>query len=412
MRILLAHKFYSITGGAEVFYHEVGRVLAENGHEVAWFSCWEESLDTPWIKYFPLPVDHHKGNFIKRVSRFPDMVYNRKAKLSMAKLIADFRPDVIHAFSVYVQLTPSILDAAREAGVPVVLSCNDYKHICPNYKLFHHGNTCEECKGGNYYRALVNRCCHNSLIYSAASMIESYVHDALNIWRKNVSCFLFASEFMATKTEEFWGKEKFRYEMLPNPFDTEKYKLNGPVGNYALYFGRLIDEKGVDVVLKAASLVPDLNIYIVGDGPDRAAIEQMASETENVKFFGPKWGDELNDLLRACRFVVVPSLWHENFPYVIFQAFAAGKPVLGTNRGGIPELVKGGERGWIYDATSAEDLAKGLTQAFQESDESIEAMGRATRRYLDDSFSDAIFYQRLINIYNSVINPIVNTKIN
>ena len=405
MRILLAHKFYSVTGGAEVFFHEVGRVLAENGHEVAWFSCWEDGLETPWVKYFPLPVDHRNGSLLSRVLQFPDMIYNRKAKDSMAKLIADFRPDVIHAFSVYVQLTPSILDAAREAGVPVVLSCNDYKHICPNYKLFHHGNICEECKGGRFYRAVVNRCCHDSATYSAASMVEAYVHDALNIWRKNVSCFLFASKFMAQKTEEFWGEGSFRYEMLPNPFDTDKYKLDGHVGEYALYFGRLIDEKGVDILLEAALLVPDLPIYIIGDGPDREMVERLSSETKNVKFLGPKWGPELNDLLRACRFVVVPSLWHENFPYVIFQAFAAGKPVLGTNRGGIPELVHGGERGWIYEAASAAALANGLRHAFEISNDTIETMGHAARRYLNDEFSDTVFYRRLIDIYSSVVIP-------
>ena len=402
MRILLAHNNYTVTGGAEVFYHEVGRILAENGHEIAWFSCHEAGLDTPWAKYFPPAPDYQSGGLLKRAIGFPTMVYNRQAKQAMARLIADFKPDVIHAFATYVRLTPSILDAAREAGIPVVLSCNDYKHICPNYKLFHHGLICEECNGGHYYRALANRCCHGSSAYSAASMLEAYAHSAMNIWRKNVSCFLFASEFMAHKTEEFWGKESFRYEMLRNPFESEKYRLDGPVGDYVLYFGRLIDEKGVDVLLEAAELAPEVPVVIIGDGPDREKVDKRAAELPNVRFLGPKWGAELNDWLRAARAVVVPSLWHENFPYVIFQAFAAGKPVLGSNRGGIPELVAAGERGWIYEATDAAALADLLRKITAMPNETLLNIGLATRRYVEDEFNDRVFYKRLMEIYKGV----------
>ena len=401
MRILLAHNNYTVTGGAEVFYHEVGRVLEENGHEVAYFSCQEDGLDTPWAEYFPPAQSYSSGGVVSRALGVPAIIYNRKAKAQMARLIADFKPDVIHAFAIYVRLTPSILDAAREAGVPVVLSCNDYKHICPNYKLYHHGHICEECKGGRFHRALINRCCHGSLAISAASMVEGYVHNTLDIWRKNVSCFLFASEFMAAKTKEFWGSDSFTYDMLPNPFDADKFRLNGEVGDYVLFFGRLIDEKGVDVLLEAAALVPDLPIVVIGEGPDRAVLEQQGAGLPHVRFVGPQWGDELNNWLKDARAVVVPSVWHENFPYVIFQAFAAAKPVLGSNRGGIPELVKNGH-GWIYDALNVDSLAKGLRHVRDLPDARISEMGAVAQKFVSDEFNDAAIYARLINIYKRV----------
>jgi glycosyltransferase involved in cell wall biosynthesis len=405
LRILLAHNFYTVTGGAEVFYHEVGRVLASQGHEVAWFSCQEDSLETPWAEYFPTATDYRGGGLLKRVLGFPKMVYNRDAKTAMARIIADFRPDIIHAFAVYVRLTPAILDAARGAGIPVVLSCNDYKHICPNYKLFHHGRICEECKEGQYHRALANRCCHDSSAYSGASMVEAYVHNALDIWRKNVSCFLFASEFMARKTGEFWGADSFRHEILRNPFDSAKYRLEGRIGDYALYFGRLIDEKGVNVLLDAAAKVPELPLVVVGEGPDRQLLESQARSLglEHVQFVGAQWGDNLNRWLRDCRFVVVPSLWHENFPYVIFQAFAAGKPVVGSNRGGIPELVIEGERGLIYEATDTEALASALLLMRKAGDAEMHRMGEAARHFVETEFNDEEFYSRLMEIYKGVL---------
>jgi len=405
LRILLAHNFYTVTGGAEVFYHEVGRVLASQGHDVAWFSCQEDSLETPWAEYFPTAADYRSGGPLKRVLGFPKMVYNRDAKEAMARLISDFKPDIIHAFGVYVRLTPAILDAARESGIPVVLSCNDYKHICPNYKLFHHGRICEECKGGRYQRALINRCCHGSVVYSGASMVEAYVHDVLDIWRKNVSCFLFASEFMAQKTGEFWGARSFRHEILRNPFDSAKYSLEGQVGGYALYFGRLIDEKGVHVLLDAVAMVPGLPLVVVGDGPDRLLLESIAQSCglKNVSFVGAQWGEDLNRWLRDCRFVVVPSLWHENYPYVIFQAFAAGKPVVGSNRGGIPELVIHGERGLIYDATDIDALASSLLRMAEMDDAEIIRMGESARHFVEIEFNDEKFYSNLMEIYKGVL---------
>ena len=398
------HKNYTVQGGAEVFYHEVGRVLKDNGHTVAYFSCAEDGLAVKYANYFPPAGDYKSGSLFKRAMHLPAIIYNREAKAAMAMLIKDFKPDVIHAFAVYVGLTPSVLEAAHEAGIPVVLSCNDYKHICPNYKLFHHGHVCEECRGGQFYHALTNRCCHDSVAFSAASMVEAYVHDWLNIWRKNVSCFLFASQFMANKTEEFWGKGAVQIDYLRNPFDAAKYHVEANVGDYMLYFGRLIDEKGVDVLLEAAALTPEVPVVVVGDGPDRGKLEALAKDLANVRIVGPAWGDELAQWLYGARAVVVPSLWHENFPYVILQSFAASTPVIGTKRGGIPELlVHAGAHGWTYEATDEVALAALLRHVQQLSDAELANMGTTVKHYVTCEFTDDAIYQRLLKIYERVL---------
>lgn len=404
MRIILCHNNYSVSGGAEVFYHEVGRVLSEQGHQVAYFSAMSEKVCSPWRDYFPPVVSYSQGGLPAKVINFPRMVYNGNAKQKMGRLIEDFKPDIIHAFAIYVQLTPAILDAAREAGVPVVMSCNDYKHICPNYKLYHHGKICEECNGGKFYRAIVNRCCHDSMAYSVASTVEAYVHNWMNIYRKNVHTFLFASEFMANKTETFWGKGNFRWRMLRNPFEAKQHSASIEVGNYALYFGRLIDEKGLNVLLDAAALARDVPLVVVGDGPDLDKLKQQAAAQSltHVQFVGAKWGDELDQILRGCRFVVVPSLWHENFPYVILQSFAVGKPVIGSNRGGIPELVAHGERGLVYEATDAAALAEAMCLLMAHSDQTKQ-MGEAAKKYVNTEFNDERFYANLIKIYGGVL---------
>jgi len=405
MRILLAHNTYRITGGAEVFYHEMGRVLKKNGHEIAYFSSYEDGLDDQWTSYFPREADYKSSNIFKKLVALPKAIYSFESKKAMKKLIVDFKPDIIHAFAIYSKLSPSILDVAKELNVPVVMSCNDYKHICPSYKLYHHGKVCEECKGGKYYRAIVNRCAHESLVYSVANSIEAYIHNYLDIYRKNVHTFLFASEFMAKKTEEFWGKDAFRWRKLRNPFDSTKYKLSHNPKGPILYFGRIIDEKGVDILINAASSLPNIMFRIVGDGPDLENYKKLSKKlgASNIVFTGAKWGEDMDEEIKNSAFVIVPSIWHENFPYVINQAFAFGKPVIGANRGGITELVADGERGYIYEATDHHSLSQTINKLYSNPTE-IKEMGLRAKQFSDAEFNDENLYTKLIGIYSEVLS--------
>ncbi len=406
MKILLAHKFFHVTGGAEVFFFETGRVLAEQGHDVAYFStAAEKNRPSKFSHYFSEAPNYTEGSLLRKVLGIGRMVYSRGAKGKFKALLKDFRPDVVHVFAIQTHISPSILDACREMNVPVVMSCNDYKHICSNYKLFHRRRVCEECKGGSFYQAIKNRCCKNSLTFSVASSIESYVHDYLNVYRKNVHTFLFASEFMAHKTEQFWGADTFRWRILRNPFDTKKNSLHGGIGNYLLYFGRIVDEKGVDVLIEAVALAPEIELVVVGDGPDNQKLADLAVSLglTNVRFAGAKWGADLNQYLLNCRCVIVPSLWHENFPYVILQAFAAGKPVIGSNRGGITELIQDGQHGLVYEANDPAALASAMRKMMDDP-ETARLMGERARRYVEKEFNDDTFYKQLINIYREVLS--------
>lgn len=401
MRILLAHKFHHITGGAEVFYFEVARVLELNGHEVAFFSTENDANSKSQRCYFVEEPKYKRANIIAKVNGLAGMIYSGSKKQAMVDAIHDFKPDVLHVFAIHIHLTPSILEAAKECAVPVLMSCNDYKHICPNYKLYDGANICEACKGGKFYNALLKKCCHNSLSYSAASMVEAYMHDAKDVYQKYVDKYLFASNFMLEKTKEFWIGKDVSYGILRNPFNAGDQDVNAG-GEYALYFGRIIDEKGVDLLVKEASSL-DIPLKIVGDGPDLARLQNYVREiaANNVEFLGALWGDALTTVLNKSAFVIVPSLWHENFPYVIFQSFAAGKPVLGSNRGGIPELV-GADRGVIFDVEVAGDLAAKM-QVLWDDKNLLANMGARAREYVDMEFNDEVFYNTLIGHYRSVV---------
>ena len=147
---------------------------------------------------------------------------------------------------------------------------------------------------------------------------------------------------------------------------------------------------------------PDVKLVIVGEGPDEAALRAQAKTLDNIEFVGPKWGEELRTYLERCRFVVCPSIWHENFPYVILQAFATGKAVVGTDRGGIPELIQTGTHGLEYPAQDPEALAACIDTLWND-DAGCREMGRRARTYVEREFNDDMFYASVMRVYANTL---------
>ena len=409
MKILLAHNIYPILGGDGVFFHQTGRFLEENGHEVAYYCTKSDDKDkeSPWEPYFGENIDYGSGSLLSSALKFPKMVYSKPNRERFRTLLKDFKPDLVHCFTIHTKITPSILDACREERVPVVISYNDYKHICPNYKLFRNGHICDDCKGHKFWHAVKNKCSRDSYVWSAAQAIESHVnYNMRDIYRKNVHTFLFSSQFMAKKTEEFWGKDNFRKDFLWNPFNSNDFRLEEEYDDYFLYFGRLVQEKGVDLLLKAMGQVSkDIKLKVVGNGAQQDELHKIAKELNltNVEFLGPLWGDDLNEVLKKTRFTVVPSIWHENFPYVVMQSFAMGKPVLGSNRGGIPEMVQNGKFGHVFDIDDLNDFAEKIELMWNKPQDTKQ-MGTQAKSYADANYNDQVFYSSLMRIYNNVLS--------
>ncbi len=394
MKVIIAHNNYQTTGGAEVFFHETARVLKKNGHEVALFCSYSDNVNSKWKKYFPKNINY-TGSKIDAIFHFNEMVYSQKTKESFKRLIKDFKPDIVHVFGIYIKLTPSFLDICRHKNIPVVMSCNDYKHITPNYKLYP-SNQQERFKR----RPSLNK----NLLYDVGNYIEFMFHKFLDIYRKNINTFLFASNFMAKETEKYWGKETFKWDILKNPFNSNDFKISTIQEDYYLFFGRLSEEKGVDILIKAAAKNKECKLKIIGDGPEKNRLIKLAKKlkADNVDFCGPLWGNDLKEILSKSRFVVVPSLWHENFPYVILQSFALGKPVIGSSVGGIPELIQENYNGYLYENDDIIDLASKIKFLWENNSIAVK-MGSNAKIFSDKNFNDENFYKNLIKIYKRTL---------
>lgn len=399
VRILLAHKLWELTGGAEVFFRETERVLREAGHETMMVATGLRDETAPDNLILLEAPNYKTGNLFVRFAHLPSAIYDRKKRSRVIEIIQDFQPDIMHIFGINVHLSLSLIDAAEEAGLPVVATFNDYKHICPNYKLFANDKVCYSCKGRKFHSALRKNCCKGSWVLSGASMVEAYIHSALGLYEK-ISHFTFSSDFMAQKTQEFWPERKLSWSKLRNPFESSRYEVRDDQEPFALYFGRIIAEKGVDRIIDAAGEVGGYQIRIIGNGPDEADLRARAKREglANVEFLGPKWGKELENYLARSAFVIVPSIWHENFPYVINQSFAFGRPVIGSRRGGIPELIKDGVRGLVFEPDEPGALAASI-RTLAEDPERTSRMGWAAKRYSDALFNDETTLKSVLHAY-------------
>ena len=408
MRVLLCHKFFHLVGGAEVFFFQTGKALEENGHDVAWFSTvHEKNQASEYSSYFVEPPEYNEGNIIQKVGGIGKIIYSKEAREKFRKLVDDFKPDIVHVFAINVHISPSILDVCKEKNIPVVMSCNDYKHICPNYKLYHHGRICLECSHGNYLNAIKNMCCKESAVFTVASVMEAYAHRFMGVYKNKVDLYLFASEFMRDKTREFWGNIGIQYRdgMLRNPFHAPDYPCCEEDEDFALYFGRVEEDKGIFDILKAAAAKPDIRFRIIGNGGGMERAEAFIAENKltNVEMLGEMWGEPRDEILKKCSFVLVSSRWHENFPYVINESFAYGKPVVGANRGGIPELVNHGERGLVYEVDAEGALEDAIEKLWHDR-ELRKSCGLAAKQWVDAEFNYEKFYQTVIGHYESLVH--------
>lgn len=400
MRIALVHKLYRPIGGAEVFFHETNRVLRERGHETLMIATGSEADTTNNSNVLLLEApDYENPSMLTRLRSFPAAIYDRKKKAAVKEALGAFKPDIFHAFNVNVHLSPSVVLAAAELGIPIVGSFNDYKHVCPAFKMFHHGKRCTACHGKDFYHAILNNCCKYSMIRSGAAAVEAYMHRALGIY-ENFDHFTFAAEFMANITQEFWPERQLSWSKLRNPFDSMSVQPTYQYSEFGLYFGRLVEEKGVDRLIAAAARVGGFPIKIIGDGPELKKLQEQANALglANVEFLGPMWGAALNEILCRARFVVVPSVWEENFPYVITQSFSQAKPVIGTRRGGIPELIQHGVTGMLFEPDNFDELPSAIMH-LAASEEAARQMGEAAKRWSDETFNDDVFYSDLLGAY-------------
>jgi len=200
------------------------------------------------------------------------------------------------------------------------------------------------------------------------------------------------------------GIPKQRIAVKPNFAEPDP----GPrkeLGDYALFAGRLTDEKGVHVLLDAwKRLDSHVPLRVAGDGPQRGRLERRVTEERiaNVTLLGALPPEELMLELRGARVLVFPSSWYEGMPMSIVEAFACGVPTIASRLGGMREMIEDGRTGLLVAPADAADLAAKVSWAFGH-DAEIAELGRAARAVYEAHYSATANCARLVEIYRQAI---------
>jgi glycosyltransferase involved in cell wall biosynthesis len=410
VKVLQVNKFLHTVGGTETVMFQTADLLRAHGHQVSFFAMQDErNLATEDQTYFVSNVDYGpetSGGMLERL-RLPHIAgrffYSPEAADNMDDLVRDLRPDVAHLHNIYHQLSPSLLRPLKQRRIPVVMTLHDYKLICPNYTLFSNGAICERCKGHRYYEAVLQACVRGSRVASALCATEAYAHRFTRAY-SGVDTYIAPSRFMRDKLVEF-GMHPALIAYLPNFLNLEDYAPCYEAGGYFVYAGRLERVKGIGTLLEAMrsnGSEAALELKVAGDGEQRAELEQEARShrLRNVSFLGRLPRDDLGRLIQGAAFVVVPSQWYENAPMSVLEAFAYGKPVIGTRIGGIPELIEDGMTGLLVEPGDAGGLRRAIDRLASNPALAIE-MGRNARRYVEQNHGPQQHYERLLAIYEA-----------
>jgi glycosyltransferase involved in cell wall biosynthesis len=297
-------------------------------------------------------------------------VYSRQSQQRLGNLLRQEKPDVAYLHNIHHQLSLSILPILKEWGMPIVWRLHDYALRCPNSTFYSRGEICEACRGGRYYQAVLRACRRNSRAASLVACLSSYLDRLLRL-ADLVDLFVSPSLFLRNKMVAH-GLAGERIVVQPNfvePQLTQAGAGDDGDGDYLLYFGRLSKEKGVETLIRAVGRVPGgAQLRVVGQGPERKRLATVAGQVAagQVTFTGYQAEGALQASLQGAAAVVVPSEWYENCPYAVLEAQAAGKAILASRAGGIPELVEEGRTGWLFEAGDAHALAGRIEEALSD----------------------------------------------
>lgn len=396
MRVLLINKFHYLKGGAERAYFDTAHILAENGHTVAFFAMEHpENLDTPWSRFFVSRVDYHdqESGLLSKLRAAARIIWNHEAAAKLETLITEFQPEVAHLHNTYHQLSPSIIWTLRKHGVRIVMTLHDYKLISPNYSLLVRGSIWDHTSG---LCAIADRAVQDSYLKSTVCAIEKWFHTLIGTFRK-VDAFIAPSRFLIERFQIARFPAPIRHIVQPVcPFPDAPTTRGG---DYLLFIGRLSKEKGVGTLIEACALMQgDIGLKIIGTGPEETLLRDQAKSVPRVEFLGYQTGEAWEQALRGSKALVAPSIWYENMPYVVLEALSRGKPVIATRLGGVPERIREGENGWLFEAGDSKDLVRAIRNLmlYPEPDK----LAQAAYESVADARPEA-YYQSLLAVYRA-----------
>ncbi len=378
MKVVIVHNSYQQRGGEDSVVEAESELLTSHGVSVTLF------------------VKHNDE--VERISKLQlaaNTVWATKTAHEFEAVLLGVKPDVVHVHNTLPLISPAIYWVAQRLNVPVIQTLHNFRLACPQAMFLRDGKVCEDCLGKLPWRGAVHGCYRNSVLESSVLAGMVMIHRALGTWQNKVTRYIALNEFCRNKFIEA-GLPAERMVVKPNFVDFDAPATGDRAG--FLFVGRLSAEKGVNVLVEAARSLGDAQVRVVGTGPKA----DLLPGVQGVQALGALSGDAVRAEMSRALALVLPSIWYENFPRTLVEAFGCGLPVITSRIGALAELVKDGITGLLFDPGNAQDLANKMRWAQTHSEQMV-IMGGNARAIYETEFTAERNYQLLMGIYQNAI---------
>jgi len=379
-RVLIVHNAYQQAGGEDSVVADEVALLKRKGHDV-----------------FEMRRDNHELSGMGRASLAVQTLWSARTHREALEILARCDPCVVHVHNTLPLVSASLYWACERAGVPVVQTLHNFRLACPQAMFLREGRVCESCLGRMPLPALRHGCYRDSRAQTAVVVGMLALHRGLGTYRNKVSRYIALNEFCRAKFVQA-GLPAQRILVKPN-FAAIDRDPAGLERRGFLFVGRLAPEKGIDVLAGALAGCPDLQLRVAGTGVGAVALAERAG----VTMLGALDSAQVQAEMRAAVALVLPSIWYENFPRSLVEAFGAGLPVIASNMGAMAELVEPGVTGLLFEPGDEQALRDALRWAERHPARMAE-MGANARARFEALYTPDINYKRLMEIYRSAID--------
>jgi len=408
MKILQINNCHYRRGGADVVYLNTYELLRRKGHDVKCFSSINKNnINFGQNNFFTKDIKFFNINLFQKFTIFFRFFYSIDNRNKIKSLLKLNHFDIAHVHTYKGTLTPSILLELKKHNIPIVFTAHDYGLMDPHNALMNGRFEISENTINKYpFYTVIDKANRNSYLYSFITFLEYKFNNIIFPFEKNFKKVICVSKFSFNKHLEcnrFNFNLEHLYNFIPN---LNKLKTNPIKGKYFLYSGRLSVEKGIMTLLNSWENVEnDIILKIAGDGPLREEIIFFIKEKKmsNIQYVGFKQKNELFDLILNSSFQIVPSECYENNPLAIIESYAMGKPVIASNIGGIPEIVKDNQTGFLFEMKNLKNLSNIINHSAKINDKDYLHLSKNSRKFAQENFSEDVHYLKLMTIYSNLI---------
>ena len=389
MKILIINDYATLTGGAEFLVLSLRDGLRKRGHDARLFASSARPLGKRSL------ADYECFGTLSRVRIFLQ-TFNPWAWFKLRRVLREFKPDVVHVTIALTQLSPLILPLLR--NIPTVHNAQWYRTICPTgTKILPNGESCRSSMGFVCYKKKCLPIQDWLLLSLQMALVRRwfYVFDRVAAASYAVARQLASEGIEASSI--IWNGIPYRH--------SRQSLAEFPT---CVFAGRLVWEKGIDVLLKAFSVVleklPEAKLLVAGDGPERKILEQLTLNLnieDGVSFLGHLSRSDLEEHFAQAWVQVIPSRWAEPFGLVAAEAQMRGTAVIASRSGGLTEVVREPDTGILVPPGEVVPLASALDKVL--SDRKLaEKMGQHGRERALSSFSEDSYVDSFLNLYREI----------